>query len=422
MPLTKLDIAQGEGFHGYPQMVTNDRFLYWAKGGQPDTTGMYVASLKAPAARQLVLKTQANALYTSANDGKDYLLWTRGGTLLAQEVDAASLTLLGEAHTVLDSVATSFITGEILASASTQGELLVSSANVVSQLTWFGQTGTSLGTLGDPAEYTTFRLSPDGRRVVADRERADGADLWLLDGDRGGIASRFTSRPSYSGYAVWSPDGQTIAFGTDSPENLFQKAVSGAAGSERRLFQAPNQQLPMDWSRDGRVLLFYDLAPATGRDLAVLPLASDGSQPQPYLRTPFSEWWGRFIPEVNPRWVAYQSDESGRNEVYIDAFPTPHARTQISTTGGQYPVWHPNGRELFYLSPDFKLMAVSLTIGADAVVAGTPHELFALPAVDTGRSPYDVSPDGQRFLVRATPTGTTQSLTMVLNWPATLKR
>ncbi|MGO9256832.1 MAG: hypothetical protein ACLQU1_11090 [Bryobacteraceae bacterium] len=150
-------------------------------------------------------------------------------------------------------------------------------------------------------------------------------------------------------------------------------------------------------------------------------LAPD-AQPKPYLQTPFNEGWGRFSPEAPPRWIAYQSDETGRYEIYIQAFPEPRGATRISTGGGQYPQWGAGGRELFYVSPDYRLMAVSLRLGANSVEPSAPRELFPLPADDIGYSPYEAAPDGQRFLVRATPQHGAQPLTVIVNWPALLKK
>ena len=199
------------------------------------------------------------------------------------------------------------------------------------------------------------------------------------------------------------------------------------AGNEQRVSQSANNQFASDWSRDGRWVLYWEITPGTQRDLWVLPTTPDGkpapgATPRPYLRTPADESWGRFSPEAPPRWVAYQSNETGRWEVYISAFPEPRGATRISTGGGQYPQWGAGGHELLFVSPDNKLMAVSLKMGADTVQPSTPRELFPLPLVDTGWSPYDTAPDGQRFLVRATPGQAAQPLTVIVNWPALLKR
>jgi hypothetical protein len=174
--------------------------------------------------------------------------------------------------------------------------------------------------------------------------------------------------------------------------------------------------------------LYYELAPGTQRDLWFLPVTPDGrpapnSTPKPYLQTQFSEFWSRFSPELSPHWVAYESDETGRYEVYIPSFPEKRGATQISANGGQYPPWGPDGDELFYVSLDNKLVLVNLTIASDSVKPSTAHELFPVPAADIGFSRYDIAPDGQRFLVRATPEkAAAQPLTVIVNWPAMLKK
>ena len=188
--------------------------------------------------------------------------------------------------------------------------------------------------------------------------------------------------------------------------------------------ESTNNQWPTDWSRDGRLVLYYELTPDTQRDLWVLPVAPDGkpeagAKARTYLRTRFNESQGRFSPEPSPRWVAYTSDESGRDEVYIQAFPEPRGKFQISTGGGRYPEWSPDGRELFYVSADGKLIEAGLKMGTDSVTPSTPHELFAVPRGDT-RQPYAVAPDGKRFLVQI-PAGGSQPLEVVVNWPALLK-
>jgi hypothetical protein len=143
-------------------------------------------------------------------------------------------------------------------------------------------------------------------------------------------------------------------------------------------------------------------------------------KPRPYLRTPFAERFGRFSPGPRPRWVAFQSDESGQNEIYVAAFPQPRGKIRLSSAGGTFPQWRGDGRELFYLSPDFKVMAVSLKETADSIEPSPPRELFTIAAPGTYMSPFEVSRDGQRFLVLSTEE-TPQSLTVIVNWPALLK-
>jgi Tol biopolymer transport system component len=302
--------------------------------------------------------------------------------------------------------------------------LLYGGAGTESQFTWFDRAGKRLSVVGDSGEYQTFRLSPDGRRLLAARARPGGRDLWFLEADRG-VASVFTSTPGLKDFPVWSSDGRTILFASGSPFNLFRKAAAGG-GDEQRLLQSSNFQYPSDWSRDGRFLLYTEIAAGTGYDVWILPVTPDGkvapnAKPRSYLRTQFNELYGRFSPEPEPRWVAYTSDESGRPEIYVDAFPEPRNKVLISTGGGGFPEWSPDGRELFYLSPGLKLMQVSLKRGTDSIEPSSPRELFALPTANDGYSPYEVAPDGQRFLVRAAPQAG-QPLTLIVNWPALMKK
>jgi Tol biopolymer transport system component len=386
--------------------------------------GIYAASLEKPNERVHLLTTDANALYASGDDGRDYLVWQRKGTLVAQEFDTGALQLSGEIRILADRVAMS---GGIRMNAAVSGGLLLyDGGGRVSQFTWFDRAGKRLGVVGEPGEYATVRLSPDGRRVVSARTKPGGRDLWLLDVDRG-VASIFTSSAMQRGYPVWSPDGRTIVFGSGSPLNLFRKTVAGG-GEEQRLIQSAHYQYPSDWSRSGRFLLYSELRPGTATDLWILPVTPDGkvvpdAKPRPYLHTQFNEGSGRFSPEPDPQCVAYTSDESGRQEVYVDAFPEVRNKMQISTAGGGFPEWSPDGRELFYVSPDLKLLLVSLKRGTNSVEPSSPRELFALPIANDGVSPYQVAPDGQRFLVRATPEKQAgQPLTLIVNWPALMKK
>jgi Tol biopolymer transport system component len=300
--------------------------------------------------------------------------------------------------------------------------LVFSSSTLSSQLTWFERTGQASRIVGATGEYSTFRLSPDGRRTLASVDAPSGAELWQLDVERG-VSSRF---PGMGQYPLWSPDGRTIVFHSGLPQNLFRKDSSGA-GEEERLTHSLNIQIPNDWSRDGKWLLYSEINPQTQRDLWALRMPAagqllSGTSPMPYLRTSDNESYGRFSPESPPHWVAYQSDETHRWEVYVQAFPEAHNKIAISTDGGRYPQWRANGRELFYVSLDNKLMAVDLKAEGDTLRPSTPRELFRLPIVDTGRPPYDVTPDGQRFLVRAVPGQAGQPLNVIVNWPALLKK
>jgi len=414
--LTSLDVSRGEIFHYWPQMLPDGRFLYFVRSTKPENTGVYVASLAKPHEPVQLLASDTNALYARSNR-KGYLLWLRGETLLAQEFDATTLKLSGVPRPIADPVVRMGVNGQMQASVSATGMLLYRSGIPLRQFTWVDRKGKALGAVGDPAFSAFFHLSPDGRRIALARGTPTGTDLWMLDVDRG-IPSRFVSKPGMNVDPVWSPDGRTILF-TSGHLNLFRKASSGATGDER-LTQSPNFQFAMDWSRDGRYILYEEeTAPASKRSLWILPVAPGDPKPRPYLRSPFNEGMGQFSPDT--RWVAFQSDESGRYEIYIDTFPEPRGKIRISNGGGVIPEWGAEGRELFYVSADSMLMSVGLAPGTNSLEPSAPHPLFPLLVTDTDVSPYDAARDGQRFMVLQTAQNV-QPLTVVVNWPALLNK
>ena len=429
-PLTTPDTSRGERDHRWPQVLPGGRFLYWVQSSKPDTQGIYAASLATPAAAKRLVPADTNGLYAPGADGKGYLLWLRGGTLVAQELDLATLTLTGETHQIADPVTSVGIANQMNVAVSAGGLLLYRAANTPGQFTWIDRAAPEkkpLEVIGEPGEYGAFRLSPDRNRVVTVRDRPGGTDLWLLDMKRD-VPSLFTFPPDSAIYPIWSPTSPTILFTDYQTRNLYRKDSEGASAAER-LTDSPVPQYATDWSRDGLWVLYWAVTRDTKRDLWVLPMTAEGrvaagATPKPYLNTRFSESWGRFSPERGgPGWVAYHSDESQRgDEIYIDTFPQRRGKTVISKGGGRYPQWGAGGHELYYVSPDFKLMVVDLTLTANDVVPSAPRELFSLPAVDIGASPYDTL-DGQRFLVRAVPEhAASQPLTVIVNWPALLRK
>jgi len=371
-----------------------------------------------------------------------YLLFVREGTLMAQPFDAKRIELTGEAFPVAEDVEDSRTTGNAAFTVSTNGSLVYrsgsGSGSGETRLAWFDRQGKQVGTLGPPGEYRNPRLSPDGKRVAVDRLVSGNKDIWLLEVERG-TASRFTFDPAEDRYPTWSPDGSRIVFdslrGEAGGRSLYQKASSGA-GNEELLLMAGGS--PRDWSPDGRSIVFTQMDRIVN-DLWVLPLDGDprqagtsprqagteGHKPVPFLKTPFSEALANLSPDG--RWVAYVSDESGKPEVYVQSFPTPSGKWQVSTEGGNQPRWRRDGRELFYVSPDRKLMAVPVRLGS-TFEAGAPAALFeaninpAAGSAGIGHQ-YDVTADGQRFLLNLEPRETsTAPLTVVLNWQAGIRR
>jgi eukaryotic-like serine/threonine-protein kinase len=421
---TTLDASRGEVFHYWPQILPGGHFLYFVRSNRRENTGVYAASLAKPREPVQLLSTDTNALYAPAVDGarinrKGYLLWLRGGTLVAQDFDPAALKLSGVSHPVADPVARMAVHGQMQVSVSATGILLYSSTDPLRKFRWVDRSGKPGGTVGDPAFSAFFHLSPDGRRIVVARGNPVGNDLWMLDVDRG-VPSRFTSRSGLNICPVWSPDSRTILFTSDAPPHLFRKDASGADG-EQRLTQSSNAQFAMDWSRDGRFILYEeDIAPDNRRSLWILSVAPDDAKPRPYRRTAFNECMGRFSPDT--RWVAFQSDETGRYEVYIDTFPEPRGKVRISTGGGVLPEWGVDGRELFYISPDSMLMSVSLKLGTGSLGPTPPRALFPLLVMDTDVSPYDIAHDGQGFVVLEAAEHAAQPLTVIVNWPALVNK
>ena len=352
----------------------------------------------------------APAVKLRGDDGKDYLFWIRGTTLVGQRLDTDKLRLKDDSFSVADPA--------VWVSAS-RNVLVYAPSTAARQFQWFDRVGRQVGILGEPGDYVFCRISPDGRRVAT--IRAGPADIWLLETARG-VASRLTSRGIHIS-PLWSPNGRTILFAGGTPFNLF-RISAGGSGGEERVLKSENRQAPLDWSKDGRLILYNEAAPETGLDLWTLEVTLDGkpqpgAKPQPYIRAPFNQTLGRFSPDM--RWVAYQSDESGRPEVYVQSFPETHDKVRISTAGGRNPEWGPDGRELFYVSLDGKLMAVTVKLGLRSVEPSLPRELFALPNGLTGLGPFEVAADGQRFLVQVT-TDKIEPLIAIVNWPALLKK
>jgi Tol biopolymer transport system component/tRNA A-37 threonylcarbamoyl transferase component Bud32 len=415
--LTKFDPSNGDAAHYWPQVLPGGNFLYLAQSAKLDSSGVYAASLANPNSRVRLVATDTNAIYAPG-----YLLWMRGSTLMAQPFDAKKLKLSGDPAPVADPVGKSAITGRMNVAASGNG-LLLYSASGSNQLTWLDRTGQPQGTLGEPNDYVIFRISPDGRRVAAAIGSPTRADLWLLDVQRG-VSSRFTFTGTAHSDPVWSADGSTIVY--RGRNSIFRKDSSGA-GEEQRMTQSTLLQSPTDWSRDGRTILFNRFSPGTASDLWVLPVTPEGNptgQPQAYLHTQFNEQDGQFSPETNPRWVAYTSNESGQQEVYVQAFPEARGKFQVSAGGGRFPRWGPASpgisRELFYVSLNDKLMAAALKFGKDSVEPAAPRELFALPTPTINFIPYDASADGERFLVQAPPQQA-PPLSVIVNWPVLVK-
>jgi eukaryotic-like serine/threonine-protein kinase len=291
------------------------------------------------------------------------------------------------------------------------------------ELAWNDRAGKRIAAITKVGNVVLFpTISPDQRTVAFSVNTGTQSDIWLQDTTRE-VISRFSFRPGINRSPVWAPDGKLVAFShqeaTAYSFDIFVKSSAGG-GAEELLLKAGVNAFMLDWSPDGQRILYQQLSDKTGSDLWLLPVTGD-RKPVAFLQTPADEQNGKFAPTLagGPQWVAYQSNESGLNQIYVQSIPANGAKYQISTAGGTQPIWRGDGKELFYLSPDRKLMAVAVTVGA-TVVAGTPQELFT----DTGMTGFTASKDGQRFLI-VVPVGGENAatpITVVLDWALGLKK
>ena len=335
----------------------------------------------------------------SAYLSSGWILWVRTGALVAQRLDVERRALTGDPITLADSVAVWGTdaqpgTGGFSVSAAGLVAYRTSFSEGRRQLAWFDRSGKALGVLGaaDDSALTGPGLSRDGRRAVVHRTVQDNGDIWILDGTR---TSRFTFDASDDLYPIWSSDGSRIAFDSNrnGTRDLYQKAANGA-GSEELLLESSQNKTAYSWSPDGRFLLYRAQDPRTQSDLWVLPLDGD-RKPFVFLNTPFDERTAEFSPDG--KWVAYQSTESGRWEIYVRPFPGPGGQWQVSTSGGSQVRWRPDGKELYYIAPDGTLMAAALAVSGAAFEPGVPVALFQ-PRIwgggtnTTNKQQYDVAP------------------------------
>jgi len=419
--VTTVDSARGEITHQFPVFLPDGRhFLFFARNTDPAKSCVYLASLEGDAPRQLMLAGSgpvAVAVNPAVKD-EGWLLFTRQGVLLAAPFDFRRKEFVGERAQLAGQVVVDGFSGGRF-SVAANGTLVLLEGSAERQFAWVDRAGKRIATVGQPGPWIGHRLSPDEQRLVVARQESQAltTDLYLWDLARG-TETRFTFDPGNDGPLVWSPDGSRIVWYSDraGEQNLYQKAASGA-GQDELLWRSAYTKIPLSWSADGRFLLFYEANPQTRLDLWVLPMEGE-HKPWPWLNTPAIETFAAFSPDG--KWIAYQSDESGRHEIYVQAFapgaPASGVRAPLSTGGGQYPVWRRDGRELYYRSPDNKLMAMDVTLGAQ-VKAGTPRELF------TVIGNFEAARDGQRFLVSAGAAETgVPPFTVVLNWMAELKK
>jgi Tol biopolymer transport system component len=434
----------------FPSLLPDGQHFLYTKppaGNANEDSGIYVGAVATEPARQpqkRLLPDVSPVLYEPASRGPaGYLLFTRGasaqgpsGTLMAQPFDPRRLETTGEAIAIAEGVSiTDFSAStDVLAYVSGQRTIPPGVGGVRGvidgQLAWFDRAGHLLGTFGEPGSYRTLALSHDGKRLAVERLDVKNPNIWLYEFERG-VMTRFTVGSGWYSGPVWSWDDSHIAFALQSTASGFfdiYKKASDMSGNQELMFESKISKLPSSWSHDGQSMLYHQ--PTSPTHVWLLQ-AADGAERKPVQmeQSDYDQAYGRFSPDG--RWIAYTSNESGRNEIYVRPFDaslakasspetkTPvSSRTTISKGGGGVALWSHDGKELFYRALDGTAMVVDVNTSG-GFHAGIPQPLFKMPP---GVQFFDVSPDGKRFVMAQPSPANASKFTVTLNWQTALTK
>jgi len=410
----------------FPHLLPDGRhFLFTNRGTSPELTGVFLGSLDGEAPRRL-LPDYSNAVFMPRDPQAGFLLFVRDDTLMAQPFNLSQLEFAGGPIALPETPARGGQLGFYQFAASASGLLAHAPSGSAGQrrLVWLDRTGATVDTtnlvasgLGVPT------LSPDGESVAYISSDEANLDVWTYDLDLG-TRTLLSNNQGIDSLPVWSPDAANVAFTSQQGSTLYDIFLSPADGSSRPvvLYATEVSEAPLDWSRDGRSIVFASVHPETGRDVWYLErtVAADGWEPHLFLSTSADEKFPRLSPDG--RYVAYVSNESGRSEIYVQPFPDGGRRTTVSTAGGDAPIWSRDGKELFYVDPDNTLTAVEVSMAGGFTISGVTR-LFQRPSLVTlRRQNYDVSLDGQRFLTtepvdaQGEAAATQSSIRVIMNW------
>jgi Tol biopolymer transport system component len=445
------DASIGElGLTGARMLPDGEHFIFAAGSPSGTNLAVYAGSLVERNPRRLVTMdtgSQGSGITPGADYAAGFLLYRRNRTLLAQRFDPAALELRGEPVPLADNVGEFAVSDDLLVyrTAIAADASNAATASPTRRLVWVDRTRQPLGVLDAPTPFRLPVLSRDGRFVSVAVGLATASDVWTVDTQRG-VATRLTFDEASDDLTVWSPDNTQIVFnsGRDGvpgvPSSLYVRAANGT-GSEDLLLAGRTDELmiPFDWSPDGRYLLFARAGVTTWQqriDLWTLEMTGE-RRAAPLIESPFRKETARFSPDG--RWIAYSSNEGGTHQIFIQPFPElGRGKWTISTRGGREPRWRGDGAELYYMEPSGTLMAVDLEVNGDRIEPGQPQPLFELgfPLPAPNAAPdyfYDVSADGERFLINepvdaatstlaasSTDTGPPPTLTVIANWAAGL--
>jgi Tol biopolymer transport system component/predicted Ser/Thr protein kinase len=428
--MTSIDSKLQEIGHVLPAFLPDGHhYLYFVESNQPSTAGIYAGSLDSKD-RTRILTATSFGVYAEPG----YMLFARDETLFAQRFDAKKLELSGEPVRIADELAYGGPVDPRASFAVSQNGILIfrNGANSLLnlQLTWVDRGGKEIGKVGMPGPFLGPDLSPDGKRIAVHRHDSRGGDIWVFDSDRATMSRATFDATQDNSSPAWSPDGSRIAFGSlrNGKYGIYVKAVDNT-GNEELLIESELPKSPMAWSPDQKSIVYSVTDPKTSLDQWILPLTGE-RKPLPILQTLFIEGW----PQVSPdgKWIAYASNETGEMEIYIRPFPEGSGKWQISTSGGIFPRWRHDGKEIFFLSAISvgKMMAADIRVSGASIQPGVPHALFDSGYFNFGHSgPYNtyaVSADGQRFLIprpaNATAEVPSRPITVIVNWTAALRK
>ncbi len=417
-PASRLDHARGQSEHAWPHFLPDGKhFLFQAQYGGSAGDSLMVGELGSFETKPL---GPASSLMDYSEPG--YILWVQDGALRARRFDTGSMSFRGEPFPVTTQISSSS-NGLANFSVSRNGVLVCRAGDSgLRRLTWVDRSGKPLGNVGPLGAYAEPGLDPTGHRVVTEATDAASGnqDLWILD-DARGVSSRFTYDPGSDFSGTWSPSGDRIVFSSDrgGQWDVYVKDSRGMGGATP-VWRDSTRKMVTDWSRDGRILIAQRLGRDTAWDIWAVPMTGD-AKPFPVVAGKFAEVQGRLSPDG--RWLVYTSNESGNVQIYVQPFPGPGGKWQVSNDGGSEPFWRGDGKELYYLSADRGLMAVSVD-AASGFHTGTPRPLFHadVPGSYVTRNRYCVSGDGERFLLVSTRMSELPPITVVLNWTAEIEK
>lgn len=416
-PTLATKTAAIEEAHRWPYFLPDGRhFVFLGDAGTSENHHLKLGSLDSQETQNLFVAI-SRVVYAPPG----YLIYVNQGALVAQPFDAEKLKVSGEPATLAEGITVLGDNHDFDFSVSETGVLAYQTSSSKTQLTWFDRSGKELGTLGDPDTFSSVALSPDGKRALLSLLDADGrpSDLWQIDVARGN-RSRLTFDPQSDSEGVWSPDGHRIVFASNrgnGRSNLYLTS-DNASGNDQALDSVLADEIPTSWSRNGQNILIMRWTDGRA-SIWVLRPGVDTEARQLLRSAAFDQTAGMFSP--NGQFLAYQTNESGTSEVYVQTFPLSGNKWPVSSGGGVLPLWREDGRELFYLNPDGRVMAVDVKTDG-TFESGTPKELFQTNLQHGPGCPYAVTPDGSRFLIEAPAEDTSTPVVIVMNWIARLKQ